>query len=107
ERPGLIGAFLSVYGLTMTNPMTILSFGAIFAGLGLTGGSGAEAALLTIGVFLGSAAWWVLLTTVIAIFRERMTPRVMLWINRLSGAVMVGFGIVALVGGGSAVLSTG
>jgi threonine/homoserine/homoserine lactone efflux protein len=106
ERPGLIGAFLSIYGLTMTNPMTILSFGAIFAGLGLTGGSGGEAALLTVGVFLGSAAWWVLLTTIIAIFRERITPRVMLWINRVSGAVLVGFGIVALAVGVGAVLSS-
>jgi threonine/homoserine/homoserine lactone efflux protein len=107
ERPGLAAAFLSIYGLTMTNPMTILSFGAIFAGLGLTGGSGAEAALLTVGVFLGSAAWWVLLTTVIGVFRERITPRVMLWVNRLSGAVLVGFGIVAMAVGVGAVLAPG
>jgi threonine/homoserine/homoserine lactone efflux protein len=91
----------------MTNPMTILSFAAIFAGLGLSGGSGPSAALLTIGVFLGSAAWWVLLTTVIGIFRERITPRVMLWVNRLSGAVLVGFGIVALAVGVGAVLAPG
>jgi threonine/homoserine/homoserine lactone efflux protein len=103
-RPGLLGAFLSIYGLTMTNPMTILSFGAVFAGLGLSGGSGAEAALLTLGVFLGSSAWWVLLTTVISIFRERITPRVMLWINRVSGAVLVGFGIVALAVGVASIL---
>ena len=105
ERPGLAGAFLSIYGLTMTNPMTILSFGAIFAGLGLTGRSGGEAALLTLGVFLGSAAWWVLLTTVIAIFRERITPQVMLWINRISGAVLVGFGVVALAVGLGALIA--
>jgi threonine/homoserine/homoserine lactone efflux protein len=107
ERPGLVAAFLSIYGLTMTNPMTILSFAAIFAGLGLSGGSGPSAALLTIGVFLGSAAWWVLLTTVIGVFRERITPRVMLWVNRLSGAVLVGFGIVALTVGVGAVLAPG
>ena len=46
----------------MTNPMTILSFAAIFAGLGVVGGSGADAALLTLGVFCGSASWWVVLT---------------------------------------------
>ncbi len=104
ERPGLLGAFVSIYGLTMTNPMTILSFGAVFAGLGLSGGSGAEAGLLTLGVFLGSSAWWVLLTAVISIFRERITPRVMLWINRLSGAVLLGFGIVALAVGVASIL---
>jgi threonine/homoserine/homoserine lactone efflux protein len=105
ERPGLVGAFLSIYGLTMTNPMTILSFGAIFAGLGLAGGSGAEAALLTLGVFLGSAGWWVLLTTLVGALRERITPRVMTWINRLSGAALVGFGVVALVVGLGAVIA--
>jgi threonine/homoserine/homoserine lactone efflux protein len=105
ERPGLGGAFLSIYGLTMTNPMTILSFGAIFAGLGLVGGSGAEAALLTVGVFLGSAAWWVLLTTLVGALRERITPRVMLWVNRVSGAVLAGFGTVALVVGVGALLA--
>ena len=105
ERPGLVGAFASIYGLTMTNPMTILSFGAIFAGLGLAGRSGGDAALLTAGVFLGSAAWWVLLTTVIAVFRERVTPRVMAWVNRVSGAVLIGFGIVALVVGLGAALT--
>ena len=62
DRPGLGGAFLSIFGLTMTNPMTILSFAAIFAGLGLVGGGAADAALLTFGVFCGSASWWVLLT---------------------------------------------
>jgi putative LysE/RhtB family amino acid efflux pump len=89
----------------MTNPMTILSFGAIFAGLGLAGRSGAEAALLTVGVFLGSAAWWVLLTTVIAVFRERITPRVMAWVNSVSGAVLIGSGIVALAVGLGAALA--
>ena len=107
ERPGLIGALMSIYGLTMTNPMTILSFAAIFAGLGLGGGSGAEAALLTLGVFLGSATWWVALTAIVGKLRERITPRVMTWINRLSGSVLVGFGIVALAVGLGAVTGNG
>jgi threonine/homoserine/homoserine lactone efflux protein len=96
ERPGLAGAFLSIYGLTMTNPMTILSFAGIFAALGLTGRSGAEAALLTLGVFLGSAAWWIGLTAVVGRLRSRLTPAVVTWINRLSGAVLLAFGLGAI-----------
>ena len=96
ERPGLPGAFLSIYGLTMTNPMTILSFAGIFAGLGLTGGTIAEAALLTLGVFLGSAAWWVALTAVVGRLRTRVTPGALVWVNRVSGAVLLAFGIVAI-----------
>ena len=96
ERPGLLGAFLSIYGLTMTNPMTILSFAGIFAGLGLSGGSVLEAALLTLGVFLGSATWWVGLTFAVSRLRSRLTRNALRWVNRLSGAVLLAFGIVAI-----------
>jgi threonine/homoserine/homoserine lactone efflux protein len=97
DRPGLAGAFLSIYGLTMTNPMTILSFAGIFAGLGLAGRGGADAALLTIGVFLGSSLWWVGLTTVVGRLRTRVTPRALVWVNRVSGSVLLAFGAVAIV----------
>ena len=96
-RPGLPGAFLSIYGLTMTNPMTILSFAAIFAGLGLAGRGGIDAALLTLGVFVGSSLWWVLLTAIVGRVRDRITPLVLTWINRASGAALVVFGAVAIV----------
>ena len=97
DRPGLAGAFLSIYGLTMTNPMTILSFAGIFAGLGLAGHGGADAALLTIGVFLGSGLWWVGLTAVVGRLRGRVTPRMLGWVNRASGAVLLAFGLAAIL----------
>jgi threonine/homoserine/homoserine lactone efflux protein len=97
DRPGLAAAFLSIYGLTMTNPMTILSFAGIFAGLGLAGHGGAEAALLTLGVFFGSSLWWVALTAVVGRLRGRVTPRALAWVNRMSGAVLLVFGVVAIL----------
>jgi len=96
DRPGLPAAFLSIYALTMTNPMTILSFAGIFAGLGLAGQGGAEAALLTIGVFLGSSLWWILLTAIVGRVRDRVTPRAFRWINRISGISLLAFGIFAI-----------
>ena len=96
ERPGLLAAFASIFGLTMTNPMTILSFAGIFAGLGLTGTGGADAALLVLGVFLGSASWWVVLTSVVAILRAKVTIGALTWVNRLSGAAILAFAIVAI-----------
>lgn len=97
ERPGLAAAFLSIYGLTMTNPMTILSFGGIFAGLGLAGRAGLDAALLTLGVFLGSSLWWIALTAVVGRFRDRITPHVLVWVNRTSGSVLLAFGVIAIL----------
>jgi threonine/homoserine/homoserine lactone efflux protein len=98
ERPGLVAAFGSIFGLTMTNPMTILSFVGLFAGLGLTGTGGADAALLVLGVFLGSTSWWVILTAVVASLRTRVTLGVLTWVNRISGAAILAFGVVAIAG---------
>ena len=96
DRPGLLGAFLSIFGLTMTNPMTILSFAAIFAGLGVVGRGGADAALLTLGVFCGSATWWLILTAVVSALRTRVTTRWLTWVNRVSGVVLLGFAVVSI-----------
>jgi threonine/homoserine/homoserine lactone efflux protein len=97
ERPGLPAAFASIFGLTLTNPMTILSFVAVFAAAGLTGHGGAEAGLLTVGVFLGSLLWWVLLTTVVSHLRSRVTLQALTWVNRVSGALLLVFGAAAIV----------
>ena len=97
DRPGLVAACASIYGLTMTNPATILSFAALFAGLGLTGGDPVAAAVATVGVFLGSTLWWTVLVGVVGAFRSRVTPGRLVWLNRASGAVLMAFGIGALV----------
>ncbi|KAA0683291.1 LysE family translocator [Roseomonas genomospecies 6] len=107
ERPaaaggaaGLAGAYASTFALTLANPATILSFAAVFGGLGVSaageGNSTTVAALLVAGVFSGSALWWLGLSASVGAFRRRVTPAAMLWINRGSGAVLGGFGIAAL-----------
>lgn len=93
---GLLGAYASVLGLTLTNPMTILSFTALFVGLGVTGGDAAGAALLTAGVFAGSAAWWVVLVGGLGIVRSRLTTSAMRRINVASGIAIGVFALVAL-----------
>jgi threonine/homoserine/homoserine lactone efflux protein len=95
-RRGLPGAYLSTLGLTLTNPMTILSFAALFVGLGVTGGDAAGAASLTLGVFGGSAAWWVVLVTVVGAFRSRLTTTGMRRVNMASGLLIGAFAIVAI-----------
>ena len=96
QRGGLAGAYASVLGLTLTNPMTILSFTALFVGLGVTGGDAAGAALLTAGVFAGSAAWWVVLVGVVGAVRSRLTRAGLRRINVASGLPIGGFALVAL-----------
>ncbi|MFH1135347.1 MAG: LysE family transporter [Pseudomonadota bacterium] len=94
DRVGLVSCFVSTFFLTLTNPATIISFGAVFAVLGLSGDgpSWSSAGLLTAGVFSGSALWWLLLSGGIGLIGRRIDHRGMVWINRLSGAVLMAFG---------------
>ena len=91
-------AFASTLLLTLANPITILSFIAIFAGLGLgtNGGDYAAAATVVAGVFIGSAIWWVLLSGGVALVRHKLKPDTIKWINYGSGVFLFAFGIYAL-----------
>ncbi|MFQ4137838.1 LysE/ArgO family amino acid transporter [Nodosilinea sp. PGN35] len=95
---GLWGAYASTLVLTLMNPATILSFIAIFAGLGLVGSSQSwdSALALVGGVFLGSALWWLCLSWGVTLFSQRLTPARLKWLNRLAGAAIFAFGIVAI-----------
>lgn len=101
SRSGLFGSYLSTFFLTVTNPMTILSFAAIFAGLrlGETGGDYFSAAMMVLGVFLGSASWWLGLSFGVGLLREKFTPARLAWANRISGMMIMAFGAAALVSG--------
>lgn len=94
----LLSAYGSTLALTLTNPATILSFAAIFAGLGIveSGRDFASAGILVLGVFLGSALWWCCLSGTVSLFRNRFTPTGLRWLNRLSGLILLAFGITAL-----------
>ena len=94
----LTADFVMTLALTLTNPMTILSFAGLFAGVsGLRGFPLTEIPALLIGVFAGSAVWWVALAFVIGLIRHRISPTTMLWINRGSAAAIIGFGLYVLV----------
>lgn len=95
---GLWGAYGSTFFLTLTNPATILSFAAVFAGLGLanTSRSYITAGILVLGVFLGSALWWLLLSGGVGLLRRQITPVWLGWVNKLSGAIITGFGLIIL-----------
>ena len=98
SRGGLFGAYISTFFLTITNPLTILLFLAIFAGLRLaeTNGDYASATLMVLGVFLGSAAWWLALSMGVSLLREKFTPVLLTWVNHLAGVIIFGFGMAAL-----------
>ncbi|WP_018237930.1 LysE family translocator [Ensifer sp. BR816] len=93
----LLHTTTATFLLTMANPTTILTFAAIFAGLGLAAvGDGSSAAIVVAGVFLGSLGWWFLLSGGVAIAKTRLPDGFAAWTSRLSGGLLIAFGLVAL-----------
>jgi threonine/homoserine/homoserine lactone efflux protein len=93
-----VGAFASIYALTMTNPLTIVLYAGVFAAIGLGAGGGfLDAAVVTIAILIGSGLWWVVLCSVVAWVRGRVSPTALLWVNRISGAALVVFGAFAVL----------
>lgn len=94
---GLLKNFTSTLLLTITNPITILTFFAIFAGLGLgqENTNYLSSTALVVGVFIGSAFWWLILSAVLNFFRNKITSNGLTWINRFSGLLIISFAIAA------------
>ncbi len=97
--PRLAGAYGSTLLLTLANPTTILSFVAIFAGVGIASAPGqyGGAASVVVGVFAGSALWWLLLCGGVSLARRAFSPRALRWVSALSGAILLGFAVFAVV----------
>ena len=95
----ILSAYGTTFFLTLTNPMTILFFAGIFAGLGIVSESihYASAGLMVIGVFSGSGAWWLLLSGATGIFRSKISEGILALMNKISGFIILVFGIVALI----------
>ncbi|MDF1512395.1 MAG: LysE family transporter [Anaerolineae bacterium] len=99
DNHGWLNAYGSSFLLTLTNPLTILSFTTLFAGMGLGAAAGdySTAFQLILGVFLGSVIWWLTLSTIVGLFHARFNSRSLVWVNRLSGIIITTFGISTFV----------
>ena len=97
-RGDLAGTTAATFALTLANPMTLLTFAALFAGLGLASTASPGAPVVVVaGVFAGSALWWIFLSGGVALLRHRLPPAFALWVSRGSGLMLAGFGLWALL----------
>ena len=94
----LINSYLSSFFVAITNPLTILSFAAIFAGLGIASKTtnSSSAIVLVLGVFIGSASWWLILSGSIGLLRKKLDLKVIRLLNRISGITILFFGFTVL-----------
>lgn len=99
EKSNVGGDYISTFLLTLSNPVTIFSFAAIFSGMSAQALPvfRFSAFLLVLGVFIGSALWWLLLTGGVSLLRTRVTPGMLVWINRISGLIISAFGAALII----------
>jgi threonine/homoserine/homoserine lactone efflux protein len=113
---GLVGHFFTAMFWTLANPITILTFIAIFFGLDVVNPEGQvgvidlggpidpaqqqflNGIILVVGILLGSTAWWLVLTQGVGMFRHHFfgpgtTTR---WPNFIAGTLIIAFGLYAV-----------
>ena len=103
DPANLLGDFTSTGFLTLTNPVTVLSFLAVFSAFGVQSEerSLADSWTLLLGVFLGSSLWWLLLTTTVGLFRDKFNRAGLRWANRIAVVLILVFAVVVLWKGAS------
>lgn len=97
DSDGLVRDYVSTLFLTLTNPLTIFAFAAIYAAAGVTAGSYLPTGLMILGVFSGSALWWLILSGAASFFHGKMTYTGLRAINMISGTAIAAFGVVVLL----------
>jgi threonine/homoserine/homoserine lactone efflux protein len=93
---GLLQTFIATFFLTITNPITLLAFAALFTTFGIKELTTSDASLLAAGVFAGSALWWLILSTCASLLRARITPKFLRRVNKISGVIIILISIVTL-----------
>lgn len=95
---GILRSYLTTFFLTLTNPLTIFVFIAVFAALGFGNGlSYFSAIALVAGVFIGSCLWFLLLSSGVTLFREKLDLLGLRWVNRIAGVLIIISGVIAIV----------
>jgi len=98
EKSSLLKKFISTFFLTMVNPLTILPFLVLFAGLSIPSGSIFLSSVLVLGVLFGSMIWWILLSSLGTILKYKLVSEAgITWINRISGTIIAGFGVTVII----------
>jgi len=100
KQNNLVEDYFSVLAVTITNPLAVFLFIALFASLGVVADSSnwTHSLITTSGVFLGAALWWYILTSLVNAFRTKFRLKQLWWINKVSGAAIFTLGAIAIIG---------
>jgi threonine/homoserine/homoserine lactone efflux protein len=96
QASSLPSMYITTFALVLTNPISILYFVGIIASVGAANNA-ASATWMVAGVFAGSALWWLTLASIANGLRHKINPRALKMVNQVSGVIITGFGIFALI----------
>lgn len=102
KENNLVGAYASTFFLTLASPVTIFSYAAVFASFGFADAGDRDylsTAMLAVGVFFGSSLWWLILSSGVDVLRTKVSAEVLQLVNKVSGAIITGFGCLAILSG--------
>ena len=95
---GILRSYLTAFLLTLTNPLSIFAFIAIFAALGLGSDLGNfSASVLVAGVFIGSCLWFLSLSSCVMLFRKKLDLEGLKWVNKIAGILIIISGVIVMV----------
>jgi threonine/homoserine/homoserine lactone efflux protein len=98
DNKGVWGSYVSGVLLALTNPLTIFAFVAVFAAFGLGHPlSVVSAGILVTGIFVGTCLWFFALGFLATSFRKRLNRNGLMWVNRVSGGLIILSGVIAIV----------
>lgn len=99
KKTSAVKDYISVFFLTISNPLTIIFFGAAFTMLGLLSNDGTQRnnLFLVAGIFAGASLWWFVLTYVVNIFRKKFRLRNIFMLNRISGIIIILLSVSAVI----------
>jgi len=99
EGENLGEAFCSALLLDLANPIIIFAYIAIFSGFGLATAEQHlfSGMIIVVGVIIGAALWWFLLTQIVAFNRDKLRPESIVTVSRIAGLLLIGFGVLVLV----------
>jgi len=91
--------FLSTFLITFPNPMVVFIFLAVFASSGIVFQMNdlSQAVSMVGGVFVGTNGWWLVLTSLVSLFRHKFNLRVLWWFNKIAGVIIVALVVISFV----------
>lgn len=99
KKESYLQDFVTSLALTITNPIIIFLFIAVFARFSFIESTTTilETSIGLFAVFLGASIWWFTLTSIVNVFRSKFNLRGLWLINKISGSILISIAVLGFI----------